>query len=57
MINNNNKNKVVIPIQNTSINDLNNTIHEPEKEHKQIWSFLCVISTMIASVFCCITSL
>ena len=57
MTNYKNKNKVVIPIQNTSVNDLNNPIHEPEIEHKQKWHFLCVICTMISGIFCCITSL
>lgn len=50
----NNKNKVVIPIQNTTITEFQ---YVPEKEHNKIWPFLCIISTMIASIFCCITAL
>jgi hypothetical protein len=50
----NNKNKVVIPIENTTING---PIYVPEKEHNKIWPFLCIISTIIASIFCCITAL
>jgi len=53
----------IIPIRNTSISELNNPsyvspshIHENgEKGHAQLWSFICVITVFISSLFCCIT--
>lgn len=55
--------RTVIPIKNTSISELNNPsyvspshIHENgEKGHAQLWSFICVITVFISSLFCCIT--
>ena len=52
--------RTVIPIKNTSISELNNPSyidqsHIPENGHSQLWSFICVISVFISSLFCCIT--
>lgn len=52
MSGNNNKNIVIIPIH--GIHDKKKYI--PEKERNHIWSFLCILSTMISSIFCCITA-
>ena len=50
---NNNVKRTVIPIKkNTTIIELKNV---PEKEHKHVWSFFCVLTVFISSLFCCIT--
>jgi len=51
------KNKVVIPIRNTTIDELNDPQYESEPKHTQlqIWSFLCLITIMISGLFCCVT--
>ena len=57
------RDRTVIPIKNTSISELNNPSyidqsHIPENGesgHTQLWSFICVISVFVSSLFCCIT--
>jgi len=54
--NNNNVKRTVIPIKkNATIVELNNPLDVPEKEHKPLWTFFCVITVLISSLFCCIT--
>ena len=51
--NNDNVKRTVIPIKkNTTIVEL---INVPENEHKHVWSFFCVLTVFISSLFCCIT--
>ncbi len=54
--NNNNVKRAVIPIKkNATIVELNNPLDVPEKGHRHVWSFFCVLTVFISSLFCCIT--
>jgi len=55
MMSGTNVKRTIIPIKNTTISDLNNSTYVPEKEHKHCMSFLCVLTILISSLFCCIT--
>jgi len=55
MLNRTNSKRIVIPIKNTKTSDLNEPEHVPEREHKYFISFLCVMTSFIAALFCCIT--
>ena len=47
--------KVVIPIQNVTVNELNDDSDIPDKKNKSLISFFCIITILISSLFCCIT--
>ena len=53
---NDNVKRTVIPIKkDTTIAELNNPLDVPEKGHRHVWSFFCVLTVFISSLFCCIT--
>lgn len=47
--------KVVVPMQNVTINELNNKQYIPDKKNGSLLSFICIVTVFISSIFCCIT--
>lgn len=47
--------KVVVPMQNVTINELNNQQYIPDKKNGSLMSFFCIVTVFISGLFCCIT--
>jgi len=47
--------KVVVPMLNVTIDELNKQQDIPDKKSGSLMSFFCLLTVFISSIFCCIT--